>query len=158
MNHHQAMAKALEAAQQAIPHDVPVGALILKETETLAIAYNQREATHDPTAHAEILALQLAGQKLKNWRLSETTLYVTLEPCPMCASAIIQARVSSVIFGAWDPVMGACGSRYNLFAETPHIQVLGGVLEEACRTQLQEFFQERRTHPYLGSGETTPPT
>jgi tRNA(adenine34) deaminase len=137
------MAEALQQAHRALPADVPVGAVILAPDGTrLAAACNRRERDHDPTAHAEMRALTEAGKKLGNWRLSETTLVVTLEPCPMCASAIRQARVKRVVFGAYDPVMGACGSALNLMADAPDLEVIGGIQEEACRQLLLDFFHD----------------
>ncbi|EQD70154.1 CMP/dCMP deaminase zinc-binding protein, partial [mine drainage metagenome] len=100
-----------------------------------------------PTAHAEILALRQAGEAIGNWRLSGTTLYVTLEPCPMCASAIVAARVARVVFGAQDPRLGAAGSRLHLFASLEpewRVEVIGGVLEEQCAALLKDFFAKRR--------------
>lgn len=131
-------------AEQALPVDVPVGALILHQGEIIAQAYNRRELDKNPVGHAEVLALQAAAAHLGNWRLNETQLYVTLEPCPMCASAIMQARVGQVIFGAYDPIMGACGSRYGLLLDSPELPVRGGVLESECANQLRDFFKQAR--------------
>ncbi len=138
------MTQALELARQALPADVPVGAVLVHEGKVLASACNRREIDKNPIGHAEMLVLQAAAQKLGDWRLSNTTLYVTLEPCPMCASAIQQARVGQVVFGAYDPVLGACGSRYALLTDTPDLPVLGGIEEAACGTLLRNFFQQRR--------------
>ena len=135
---------AMHLAEQALPADVPVGALVLHQGQVIAEAYNRREVDGNPVGHAEILALQAAARHLGRWRLSETQLYVTLEPCPMCASAIMQARVGQVIFGAYDPVMGACGSRYGLLLDSPDLPLRGGVLEAECAQQLRDFFQQAR--------------
>lgn len=138
------MQHALKVAHQALPLDVPVGAVLVREGKILASACNRREIDHNPVAHAEMLVLQEAAQKLGNWRLSDATLYVTLEPCPMCASAIQQARVGKVVFGAYDPVMGACGSRYEFLMDTPTQPVLGGLLEVECGQLLKDFFAQTR--------------
>ncbi len=139
------MRTCLETARQALPTDVPVGALLIKggveDGNIIARACNRREADNNPVGHAEMLALQQAAEKLDSWRLNGTLLVVTLEPCPMCASAIIQSRVGRVVFGAWDPVMGACGSRYNLFADAPQVEVTGGILEGECGQLLRDFFR-----------------
>lgn len=138
------MRQAVEIARQALPVDVPVGALILHAGQMIATGYNRRELDRDPVGHAEILALRAAAQKLGRWRLSETILYVSLEPCPMCAAAIQQARVGAVIFGAYDPLMGACGSHLNLLPDSPTLPVLGGILEEPCSSLLKDFFKSKR--------------
>jgi tRNA(adenine34) deaminase len=142
--HDHWMQQALIAARLALPVDVPVGAVIVHEGQIIAQACNRREIDQNPVGHAEILALQAAASHLKQWRLNEVTLYVTLEPCPMCASAIMQARVGQVIFGAYDPIMGACGSQYSLLPPTGEIPVLGGIQEEACSKLLREFFRQAR--------------
>jgi tRNA(adenine34) deaminase len=142
--HEQHMRRAMEIAAQALPADVPVGALVIYQGEVIAQAFNRRELDHNPVGHAEILALQAAAAHLGRWRLSDTQLYVTLEPCPMCASAIMQSRVGQVIFGAYDPVMGACGSRYGLLLDSPELPLRGGILEAECAQQLRAFFREAR--------------
>jgi tRNA(adenine34) deaminase len=142
--HEHYMRHAMAAAAQARPVDVPVGAVVLYQGNIIAEAFNRRELDGNPVGHAEILALQAAAAHLGRWRLSETQLYVTLEPCPMCASAIGQARVGQVIFGAYDPVMGACGSRYGLLLDSPELPLLGGVLEAECAGQLRAFFKDAR--------------
>jgi tRNA(adenine34) deaminase len=142
--HEAWMQQALDAAHLALPADVPVGAILVRNGRVLAVGYNRREVDHNPVAHAEMLVLQEAAAKLQNWRLSDTTLYVTLEPCPMCAAAIVQARISFVVFGAYDPIMGACGSQYGLLMDTPEHRVLGGVLEEPCSRLLRDFFRNAR--------------
>lgn len=139
-----ALAQARAAADSG---EVPVGAIIVKSGEVIASGANRPIAQHDPTAHAEILALRRAGDALSDYRLLDTTLYVTLEPCIMCASAIIHARVQRVVFGAWDPKAGAAGSVINVFT-TPQlnhrVDVFGGVLIEECANLLSEFFRARR--------------
>ena len=143
-SHEAFMREALRVAEQAIPVDVPVGAVLVYEGGVIAEAFNERELHKNPVGHAEILILQHGAAALDTWRLSDTTLYVTLEPCPMCASAIQQARVGQVVFGAYDPVMGACGSTVNLLPDTPETRVLGGVLEEECSQRLKDFFVQMR--------------
>ncbi|MBN1380028.1 MAG: tRNA adenosine(34) deaminase TadA [Gammaproteobacteria bacterium] len=142
------MRRALELAQRAEAlGEVPVGAVLVEGEEILAEAWNCPIASHDPTAHAEILALRAAGEQKKNYRLVNTTLYVTLEPCGMCALALIHARVARVVFGAADPKTGALGGAYDLFSVSNHNhlpEVLGGVLVERCAEQLQQFFRQRR--------------
>jgi len=145
----EAMRLALQAAHRAgEAGDVPIGAVVVDAGgETVAVGYNAREARHDPTAHAEILALRAAGERLGSWRLSGCTLVVTLEPCAMCAGAAVLARVDRLVLGAWDPKAGACGSTRDIVRDSrlPHrIQVTGGVLAQECGQILQEFFAERR--------------
>lgn len=128
--------------------DVPVGCIIIQEDNVIARGHNQRERNLDPTAHAEIVAIRQAAQALQNWRLERTTLYCTLEPCPMCAEAIIQSRVGKVVFGAYDAIAGAAGSAFNLFVPgraLPIPEIVGGILEDRCREALLVFFQEKRT-------------
>jgi tRNA(adenine34) deaminase len=143
------MRQALLEAQQASREDeVPVGAvLVAKDGTVLAKAYNQTIKMCDPTAHAEILVLRAASQTLGNYRLLDTTLYVTIEPCIMCMGALLQARVAKIVFGARDPKGGAAGSCYNLAADPTlnhTIDVEGGLLENECKVLIQEFFQARR--------------
>lgn len=137
---------AMALAERALPHDVPVGAFILNpEGEIIAEGWNQREQHHDPTAHAEIVALQAAGQKRGNWRMTDHILVVTLEPCPMCAAALLQARMGTIIFGAYDPIQGALGSALNLAPLYSYdVKITGGILEQECQQQLQHFFTTRR--------------
>ncbi len=142
------MGLALERAREAEAHgDVPIGAVVARGDELLAAAGNERELRRDPTAHAEILAIRAASERLGGWRLPDTTLYVTLEPCAMCAGAIVLARIPTVVYGAPDPKAGAAGSVLDVLAE-PSLnhrpQVIGGVLEEECATLLLEFFRTRR--------------
>ncbi len=153
MNTHATwMQYALDLSERALPQDVPVGAVILDPTGSiLAEGWNTREQHHDPTAHAEIKVLQLAGKALQNWRLSGCTLYVTLEPCPMCAAAILQARLSTVVFGASDPLQGAFGSALNLTTlYGSNLSVLAGILENACQSHLSSFFQWQRHSLHAG--------
>ena len=142
------MRMALDLAQEAYKaKEVPVGAVLVKDGEVIATGYNQRESLQDPTAHAELLAIRTAADVLGSWRLTGTTLYVTLEPCAMCAGAIIQSRVARLVFGTWDPKAGACGSICDLTAETRfnhHVLVHSGILAEDCRLLLQQFFQQLR--------------
>jgi len=142
------MRMALNAAAEAkLAGEVPVGAVVVKDGEVISIGYNQPIGRHDPTAHAEIAALRTAAQAVGNYRLVDCTLYVTLEPCAMCAGAMMHARLARVVFGANDPKTGACGSVVNLFAEKKlnhQTHVVGGVLAEECGAMLSTFFSERR--------------
>ena len=127
--------------------EVPVGALVVKDGQVVATGFNQPIGTHDPTAHAEIMALRAAATLLGNYRLPGCELYVTLEPCTMCAGAMMHARLARVVFGASDPKTGACGSIVDLFAQerlNHHTEVVGGVLAEECGSLLKEFFAARR--------------
>jgi tRNA(adenine34) deaminase len=142
------MRKAIELARTAYDlEEVPVGAVVYRGQEILAVAHNLREADRDPTAHAEVLALREAAKKIADWRLSECTLVVTLEPCPMCAGAILNARVGRLVYGAADAKMGAVESLYNLCDDkrlNHRPQVICGVLAPECRGVLREFFKMRR--------------
>ena len=142
------MELALERAREAEGHgDVPIGAVIAREDEVLAAAGNERELRADPTAHAEILAIRAAAEALGGWRLPGTTLYVTLEPCAMCAGAIVLARIPSVAYGASDPKAGAAGSVLDVLAEPAlnhRPEVIRGVLGDACAALLTDFFAARR--------------
>lgn len=146
--HVAAMEVALEEARQAERHgDVPIGAAIYRDGELLAQAGNERELRKDPTAHAEVLAIRAAAERLGGWRLPGTTLYVTLEPCAMCAGAIVLARIPTVVFGTPDPKAGAAGSILNVLAEPAlnhRPEVIRGVREEECAALLREFFASRR--------------
>ncbi|AMO94424.1 cytidine and deoxycytidylate deaminase zinc-binding region family protein [Collimonas fungivorans] len=127
--------------------EVPVGALIVKDGQVIATGFNQPIGNHDPTAHAEIMALRAAAAILGNYRLPGCEMYVTLEPCAMCAGAMMHARLARVVFGASDPKTGACGSVLNLFEQEKlnhHTELTAGVLAEECGTLLKEFFAERR--------------
>ncbi|MGV1048574.1 MAG: tRNA adenosine(34) deaminase TadA [Solirubrobacterales bacterium] len=142
------MALAIEQARLAEAHgDVPIGAAILRDGEPLAAAGNERELRRDPTAHAEILAIRAAAAELGGWRLPETTLYVTLEPCAMCAGAIVLARIPTVVIGAPDPKAGAAGSVLDVLAEPAlnhRPEVRSGVMREECAALLREFFAAKR--------------
>jgi len=142
------MRQALDQARAAFEKDeVPVGAVVMHEERVIAQAYNQRETLNDPTAHAEMIAITQAAEALGSWRLSDCTLYVTLEPCPMCAGAIVQSRLPTVIFGATDPKGGGCQSLYAITNDerlNHRSIVIGGVLEQECSTILSEFFQKQR--------------
>ena len=142
------MRRALELADvAAVSGEVPVGAVLVHEGHVIAMGYNQPIGTHDPTAHAEIVALREGGKLLDNYRLEDTTLYVTLEPCPMCASAMVHARVKRVVFGAWDVKAGGAGSIVNIFTLpglNHRVDVFGGVLMDECAEKLTKFFRLRR--------------
>ena len=142
------MRLALDQAHNALlVGEVPVGAVILRDGKLIATGYNRPITTHDPTAHAEIVALRHAATLLGNYRLPECELYVTLEPCAMCAMALVHARLKRVVFGAADPKTGAAGSVINLFAEARlnhHTQIAGGVMAEPCGQLLREFFADKR--------------
>ena len=145
---HEAMGLALGEAEAALAHgDVPVGAVALVDGRVVASRHNERERTGDPTAHAEILALADAAAAVGTWRLSEVTLVVTLEPCPMCAGALVAARVGRLVFGAADPKAGACGSLYNLCADprlNHEVPVTAGVRAGEAAALLTGFFDARR--------------
>lgn len=142
------MELALQQAALA-PHmgEVPIGAVLVHSHEVIAAGHNYREISQDPTAHAEMIVIRKAAERLQTWRLTETTLYVTLEPCPMCAGAIVQSRIARLVFGAWDPKAGACGSIFDIPAErrlNHRVQVMGGMFEQESRELLQEFFRAKR--------------
>ncbi|HYN41485.1 MAG TPA: tRNA adenosine(34) deaminase TadA [Thermoanaerobaculia bacterium] len=142
------MREALRAARRAPAHrDVPIGAVVVKDGLVVARARNRREADHDPTAHAEVLVLRRAARKLGRWRLDGCTLYVTLEPCAMCAGAIVLSRLPRLVYGAADPKAGFVGSLGDLCRDerlNHRVHVESGVLGEECGTILKEFFRERR--------------
>ena len=142
------MQRALELARQAETEgEVPVGAVLVKDEQILGESWNAPIGEHDPTAHAEIRALRNAATRLGNYRLLDTTLYVTLEPCVMCAGAIIHARVKRVVYGAADPKTGAAGSVFDILNSELHnhrVEITNGVLESECSALLKEFFQARR--------------
>lgn len=142
------MAEALALAREAwAAGEVPVGAVVVKDGEIVGRGYNAPISRHDPTAHAEIRALRDAAERLGNYRLPGCALYVTIEPCAMCAGAILHARIARVAYGAPDPKTGAAGSVTNLFAEprlNHHAEVVGGVMAEACGNLISEFFAARR--------------
>ena len=137
-----------EAARAPAVGEVPIAALIVQDNKVLAQAHNYRELRQDPTAHAEIIAIRAAATVLGTWRLTDTTLYVTVEPCTMCIGAIILARIPRVVFGARDPKAGACGSVFDLTNEprlNHRVEVLGGLLEQESQTLIQHFFRQLRT-------------
>ncbi len=142
------MKKALEEAHKALStYEVPIGAIIVHKGEIIGRGHNKRESLSDPLAHAEIFAIKEASKNLKNWRLMDCTLYVTVEPCPMCAGAIINSRIDRIVIGARDPKMGCCGSVINLldnpkFNHRPIVEF--GVLEEECSNIISNFFKEIR--------------
>lgn len=142
------MQQALEAASIALENgDVPIGAIIIHENTIIAKGYNQREQLQDPTAHAEIIALTVAAAHLQTWRLSGCTMYVTLEPCPMCAGALVLARLDRLVFGCEDLKTGACGSLYNIIRDerlNHKVKITSGILHQKCSKLLQNFFQMRR--------------
>ena len=148
MNDEVWMIRALELARQAeAAGEVPVGAVIVHDGELIAEGWNQPISSSDPTAHADIIALRQAGERLRNYRLLYTELYVTLEPCPMCVGAMLHARVKRVIYAATDPKTGALGGAYDLLNSVGHnhsFEVTKGVMEEQSRAMLQTFFRERR--------------
>lgn len=142
------MELALQQAALA-PHigEVPVGAVLVHNQEVIAAGHNYREVSQDPTAHAEMIVIRKAAARLQTWRLTDTILYVTLEPCAMCAGAIVQSRIARLVFGAWDPKAGACGSIFDIPAErrlNHRVHVTGGLLERESRELLQEFFRAKR--------------
>jgi tRNA(adenine34) deaminase len=150
------MERAIALAQAAgEAGEVPVGAVVVgADGRAIAEATNRRERDHDPTAHAEILALRAAGRALGNWHLNQCTLYVTLEPCPMCAGALILARLGRLVYGADDPKTGAIRTVINLpdsACSNHRLQVIGGILESSCRQQLQSWFQQHRQNQPSGS-------
>jgi len=142
------MRLALAEAQQAAQEDeVPVGAVIVHQERVIASAHNQRQQLHDPTAHAEMIAITQAAEALHSWRLEDCTLYVTLEPCPMCAGAILQARIPVVVYGAADPKAGAVHTLFHLL-EDPRLNhrclITAGVMADECSAVLSRFFQKQR--------------
>jgi len=146
--HQHWMQQALALARKAeLAGEVPVGAVIVKDNTLLAEGWNQPISTHDASSHAEIVALRAAGKKLNNYRLVDTVLYVTLEPCAMCVGAMLHARVGTVVFGASEPRSGALGGAFNLLAANRHnhsFNVVSGVLGAESAALLQQFFQARR--------------
>ncbi len=142
------MQMAIEQARIAEENgDVPIGAVIVHESRIIGKAYNQREQLQDPTAHAEIIALTQAAAALENWHLNGCTIYVTLEPCPMCAGALVLSRMDRLVYGCDDPKAGACKSLYNIVQDerlNHRLEVTSGVLADECSQQLQEFFAKRR--------------
>lgn len=148
MNDEQFMLEAIEEAKKARElREVPIGAVIVHDGEIIARGYNVRETTQETLSHAELIAMEKANAQIGSWRLEDCTLYVTLEPCPMCAGAIVQSRVKRVVFGASDPKAGACGTLMNLLDDSRlnhQVASTGGVLGEVCSHMLKDFFKELR--------------
>lgn len=144
------MQRALELAAHAEAEgEVPVGALIVLNSEIIGEGWNRPIAGHDPTAHAEIIALRAAAQRLQNYRLTGATLYVTLEPCPMCAGAMVHSRIGRVVYGATDPIAGSAGSVFNILqaATLNHrVDITAGMMAEVCSERLRDFFRQRRSN------------
>lgn len=142
------MTEAIRQAQAALEVDeIPIGAVVAYQERLIGRAHNQRHLLKDPTAHAEMIALTQAAEFLGDWRLTGCTLYVTLEPCPMCAGALVNARVDRLVFGPYDPKAGACGSLYNVVEDgrlNHRMSVIGNFMAEPCRLLLQEFFASKR--------------
>lgn len=143
------MEEALKEAQKAYNIDeVPIGAVVVKDGEIIGRGHNLRESQKDPTLHAEMIAIREAAAKIKGWRLTNCDIYVTIEPCPMCAGAMIQARIDRVIFGARDPKAGCAGSLYNLLEDSRfnhRVEVVEGIMEEQCRDIIKTFFRNKRS-------------
>lgn len=143
------MTHALQLAEKARKMgEVPVGCVIVKNDTVIAEGWNQPIANHDPSAHAEVMAIRAAGQTLNNYRIPDTTLYVTLEPCTMCAGLIIHARIKRVVFGTTEPKTGACGSMFSVIPDDRHnhrLEVTGGILQSKCSDIIKDFFAERRS-------------
>ena len=148
MNHHFFMGEALKEAEKAFEkEEVPIGAIIVKNGNIIARGHNLKETTKDATAHAEIVTIKQANENLQGWRLTGATLYVTIEPCPMCAGAILQARIERVVFGAMDPKFGAVGSIVNLLENeffNHRVEVIAGFREEECKKIMKKFFKKLR--------------
>ena len=143
------MKEALKEAQKSYKkEEIPVGAIIVKDGKIIARGHNLKETKTDPTKHAEIIAIQKACKKLQTWRLTGCTMYVTLEPCSMCAGSLIQSRLDKVVIGTMDEKTGACGSVLNLLSDYKFnhtVQIETGIMQEECKTILQQFFKELRT-------------
>ena len=147
-DHEKWMRVALQEAEKAFyAKEVPVGAVVVKDNLIIGRGYNQCESLHDPTAHAEIIAITSATNTLKDWRLTDCSLYVTKEPCPMCAGALINARVKFLGFGIYDEKEGCCGSLYQICRDPRfkhQLTVKGGIVEDHCNSLIQEFFKQKR--------------
>ncbi|MDH5669547.1 MAG: tRNA adenosine(34) deaminase TadA [Nitrospira sp.] len=149
-----------QAARAPIAGEVPIAAVLVHDGHILASAHNLRETLQDPTAHAEMIVIRQAAEHVRSWRLTEATLYVTLEPCPMCAGAIVQSRISRLVFGAWDPKAGACGSIFDIPTErrlNHRVDVTGGVLERESQALLQNFFRAKRNGDQEKNNDRTTP-
>jgi len=142
------MFAALKEAEEAYSNnEVPVGAVIVKSDAIIARAHNQVERLQDPTAHAEIIAIGAAANHLGSWRLKGCTLYVTLEPCPMCAGAIVLSRLDRIVFGSFDPKMGACSTLYNIVQDerlNHRVEIISGIMDDDAKLLLREFFEKKR--------------
>ncbi len=153
MDHDGFMRMALQEAEAALAHDdVPIGAVLVSGDSVIAAAHNERELRSDPTAHAEVLALRAGAEALGTWRLEGTTLYVTLEPCPMCAGALVLARAARLVYGPQDPKAGAAYSLYNIVQDprlNHSLEIVPDVLAEECRAMLTRFFEGKRAKPGL---------
>ena len=147
-DHPNWMKQALNQAEKAFKSkEIPVGAVVIKDGKVIGRGYNQCEQLNDPTAHAEMIAITAAANTLDDWRLSDCVLYVTKEPCPMCAGAIVNSRLKQVVFGCYDEKEGCCGSLYQLCGDPrfkTQVAVKGGVLEQECKSIIKEFFQYKR--------------
>ena len=147
-DHVKWMKVAFREAEKAFEQDeVPIGAVVVQNGQIIGRGYNQREILIDPTAHAEIIAITSAANTIKDWRLKDCQLYVTKEPCPMCAGALVNARINMVIFGMYDEKEGCCGSLYQLCRDNRfkhQLTVKGGIMEDACTLIIQEFFKKQR--------------
>jgi tRNA(adenine34) deaminase len=156
----QFMKQALrEAAKAYESNEVPVGAVVVHKGKVIGKGYNQIEKLKDPTAHAEMIALTAACNNLQSRRLEECTLYVTLEPCPMCAGAIVLARIPTLIFGSFDPKAGACSTLYNITEDgklNHKVHVISGVLDRECESLLKNFFNKLRLEEEEGKGKVLP--
>ena len=150
------MKAALKAAKKARENgEVPVGAVLVKDDQIISTGQNSPITLNDPTAHAEIIALREGGEKLKNYRLIDTILYVTIEPCTMCMGAIMHARVKKLVFGTFDPRAGAAGSLFDFTIENKfnhNVEVKSGILESECRELIQDFFKQKRNKPIRRDG------
>ena len=158
-SHEFYMQEALQEAQKAfLENEVPIGAVVVKDGKIIGRGRNSRERLNDPTAHAEILALQDDGKNSRSWRMTDCLLYVPIDTCPMCAGALINARVGTVIYGAGEPKFGAAGSQLNLlqFPGFNHqVKIIGPVLEEQCQNIMKEFFKKLREERKEGTGSTS---
>ena len=147
-NHEKWMKAAFREAEKAFEQDeVPIGAVVVQNGQIIGRGYNQRESLIDPTAHAEIIAITSAANTIKNWRLKDCQLYVTKEPCPMCAGALVNARIKMVVCGMYDEKEGCCGSLYQLCRDNRfkhQLTVKGGIMEDPCTLIIQEFFKKQR--------------
>ena len=147
LDHHYMHLALRQAALAPVNGEIPIAAVLVYKENVLASAHNSRELSQDPTAHAEMIVIRRASERLGTWRLTDTTLYVTLEPCSMCAGAIVQSRIGRLVFGAWDSKAGACGSIFDIPTErrlNHRVEVIGGVLAQESQTLLQDFFRQLR--------------